>query len=52
MHSDAANLCGLQEVIGTLYDQIGFVEMFQGLHNMARRLFEQVVLLHLATPAL
>ena len=41
---------GFHEVIGALYDQMGFAEVFDSRQKMARRLFKQAVLLRLATP--
>lgn len=41
---------GFHEVMGTLYDQMQFAEVFDGRHHMARRLFKQAVLLRLAAP--
>ncbi len=44
-------LCvGFHEVCGTLYDQMGFADVFTGRQTMARRLFKQEVLLRLAAP--
>ena len=41
---------GFHEVIGALYDRMGFASVFTGRQTMARRLFRQSVLLRLAAP--
>ena len=41
---------GFHEVMGTLYDQMRFADVFGSRQQMARRLFKQAVLLRLAAP--
>ncbi len=48
---ELCRLClGFHEIMGTLYDQIGFARVFGSRQEMSRRLFKQAVLLRLAAP--